>query len=114
MLPEKYAARRGCVEEVMRMRTACFARAPQRCTSRTYIPFLLMFHEVRPISKTRNQLTYITTSLILCRFFYTATKSDKLGDSCLDTFGVVDAVETLWVAEADAVRGSLLVTMPAP
>jgi len=40
----------------MRMITACFARAPQRCTSRTYMHFLLMFQEVRPISKTRNQL----------------------------------------------------------
>src|SRR5207244_3989980 len=36
--------------------TACFARVPQRCTSRTYMHFLLMFQEVRPISKTRNRL----------------------------------------------------------
>jgi hypothetical protein len=39
------------------MSTACCARAPQRCTSRTYMPFLLMFPEVRPIRKTRNQST---------------------------------------------------------
>lgn len=38
------------------MITACFARAPRRCMSRPYMHFLLMFHEVRQISKTRNQL----------------------------------------------------------
>jgi hypothetical protein len=38
------------------MSTACFARAPQRYLSRPYMHFLFMFHEVRPISKTRNQL----------------------------------------------------------
>jgi len=31
---EKYTARRGSVSEEMRMSTACFARALQRCTSR--------------------------------------------------------------------------------
>ena len=40
----------------MRMITACCARAPQRCTSPTYMHFLPMFQEVKPISKTRNQL----------------------------------------------------------
>ena len=40
----------------MRLITACFARVPQRWTSRIYIHFLLMFQEVRLISKTRNQL----------------------------------------------------------
>jgi hypothetical protein len=39
-----------------RMRTACFARAPQRCTSRLSKYFLLIFQEVTPLSKTRNQL----------------------------------------------------------
>jgi hypothetical protein len=39
------------------MITACCARAPYRCMSRTYMHCLLMFYEVRPISKTRNQLT---------------------------------------------------------
>src|SRR5712692_6363510 len=56
MPSEKHAARRGSVEDGMRMITACFARASQRCTSRTYMHFLLIFQEVRPISKTRNQL----------------------------------------------------------
>src|SRR3977135_172828 len=56
MPSEKCAARRGSVEDGMRMITACFARAPQRCTSRTYRHFLLVFHEVRSISKTCNQL----------------------------------------------------------
>src|SRR5215831_11172063 len=56
MPSEKYAARRGSVEDGMRMITACFARAPQRCTSRTYVHFLLMFQEVRLVRKTRNQL----------------------------------------------------------
>jgi len=41
----------------MRMITVCFARAPQRWTSRTYMHILLMFQEVRLISKTRNQFT---------------------------------------------------------
>jgi polyphosphate:AMP phosphotransferase len=40
----------------MRMRTACFARAPQRCTSRLSKHFFLTFQEVIPLSKTRNQL----------------------------------------------------------
>jgi hypothetical protein len=38
------------------MRTACFARAPQRCTSRPSKHFLLTFQEVTLLSKTRNQL----------------------------------------------------------
>src|SRR2546425_11777103 len=42
--------------DTMRMRTACFARAPQRCTSRLSTHFLLTFQEVTPLSKTRNQL----------------------------------------------------------
>jgi hypothetical protein len=42
----------------MRLLTACFARIPQRWTSRIYIHFLLMFQEVRLISKTRNQLLH--------------------------------------------------------
>src|SRR5262249_34373012 len=39
-----------------RRSTACFARAPQRCTSRLSKHFLLTFQEVIPLSKTRNQL----------------------------------------------------------
>jgi hypothetical protein len=42
--------------DAMRMSTACFARAPQRCTSRLSKHFLLTFQEVTPLSKTRNQL----------------------------------------------------------
>ena len=45
----------------MHMITACFARAPQRSTSRTYMHFLLIVQEVRPISKTRNQLNFFLT-----------------------------------------------------
>ena len=57
MVPsEKYAARRGSVEDEMRMITARFAHALQRYTSRTYMHCLLIFQEVMPISKTRNQL----------------------------------------------------------
>src|SRR4029434_3016918 len=41
----------------MRMRTACFARAPQRCTSRLSKLLLLTFQEITPLSKTRNQLS---------------------------------------------------------
>src|SRR5919206_3435653 len=43
----------------MRMRTACFARVPPRCTSRLSKHFLLTFQEVTPLSKTRNQLNDI-------------------------------------------------------
>ena len=50
----------------MRMITACFARALQRCTSRICMHFLLAFQEVMPISKTRNQL-YINTQLALAQ-----------------------------------------------
>ena len=42
--------------DAMRMRTACFARAPQRCTNYLIKHFLLTFQEVIPLSKTRNQL----------------------------------------------------------
>jgi len=38
------------------MITACFARAPQGCTSRIYMHFIIIFQKVRPIIKTRNQL----------------------------------------------------------
>jgi hypothetical protein len=40
----------------MRMSTACFARAPQRYTSRLSKHLLLTFQGVTPLSKTRNQL----------------------------------------------------------
>src|SRR6266849_1062564 len=40
----------------MRMSTACFAHALQRCTGRACMSFLLILQEVRPIGKTRNQL----------------------------------------------------------
>ena len=53
---EKSAAHRGSAMEEMRTITACFARVPRRCMSRPYMHLLLMFHEVRQISKTRNQL----------------------------------------------------------
>jgi hypothetical protein len=53
---EKYAARCGSMWDEMHMRTACFARAPQRCTSRLSKHFLLTFQEVTLLSKTRNQL----------------------------------------------------------
>src|SRR6266850_7592528 len=53
---EKYAARRGSVEDEMRMITARFAHALQRYTSRPYMHCLPIFQEVMPISKTRNQL----------------------------------------------------------
>jgi len=42
--------------EGLRTITACFAPVPRRCMSRPYMHFLLMFHEVRQISKTRNPL----------------------------------------------------------
>jgi hypothetical protein len=44
-----------------RMRTACFARAPQRCTSRLSERFFLTFQEVTALRKTRNQLRVILT-----------------------------------------------------
>src|SRR5215471_135641 len=56
---EKYAARRGSMEEGMRMITVCFARVSLRCTRRTYMPFLLIMQGIRPSSKTRNQLNMI-------------------------------------------------------
>jgi hypothetical protein len=66
MVPSaKYAARRGSVEARMRMLTACFARALQRWTSRICVRFLLTFQEVRPISKTRNQLVDIDGNNVL-------------------------------------------------
>ena len=44
------------MSDARRMRTACFARAPQRYTRRLIKHFLLIFQEVTPPSKTRNQL----------------------------------------------------------
>jgi hypothetical protein len=51
----------------MRMIITCFARVPQRCTSRLYMHFLLIFQELRPISKTRNQLFDINDWPLTCR-----------------------------------------------
>ena len=48
----------------MRMRTACFARAPQRCPNRLSKYFLLIFQEVTPLSKTRNQLTVTRYTIV--------------------------------------------------
>ena len=45
------------------MRPACFARAPQRCTSRLSKHFLLTFEEDTTLSKTRNQLYSSTDGL---------------------------------------------------
>src|SRR2546428_3132637 len=53
---ENYVARGGNMLDEMRMKTACFARALQRCTSRLSKHFSLTFQEVTPLSKTRNQL----------------------------------------------------------
>src|SRR4029453_3506194 len=63
ILSEKSAAHRGSAMEGMRTITACFARVPRRCMSRPYMHFLLMFHEVRQISKTHNQLCVKTPFL---------------------------------------------------
>src|SRR5215471_10663089 len=49
-------ARRGCEENGMRMITACFARALQKCTGRPYMGFLFIFQVVSPTDKTCNQL----------------------------------------------------------
>src|SRR5215831_12638544 len=59
MPSEKYAARRGSIEDDMYLITACFTRAYPRWTSRLYRDFSRIFQEVRPISKTRNQLLLI-------------------------------------------------------
>src|SRR5258706_6271522 len=59
------------------MITACFARAPQRGTSRIYMHFLLLFQEVRSISKTRNQLrVYRIRFCRKVRFWGKIQKSD--------------------------------------
>ena len=62
---EKYAARRGSVEDEMRMITARFAHALQRYTSRTYMHCLLIFQEVMPISKTRMNLAPSGRTLLI-------------------------------------------------
>src|SRR5713101_4987706 len=77
MPSEKCAARRASVEDGRRMVTACFARALQRGTSRTYMHFLLMFQEVRLISKTRNQL--IRTTRMKTRKMKTTSVSGTYG-----------------------------------
>src|SRR5712691_9657102 len=61
----------------MRMITACFARALQRCTSRICVHFLLTFPEVMPISKTRNQLSEKSHGFRLGRSCHTALDDIK-------------------------------------
>ena len=56
MPSEKYAARRGGVQDGLRVITAYFARALQRWTSRMDMHFLHTLQEVVPISETCNQL----------------------------------------------------------
>src|SRR6266852_3288596 len=99
MPSEKYAARRGSVEDGMRMITACFARAPQRCTSRTYMHFLLTFQEVMLISKTRNQLIISSP----CSLINTPQQAaGRLHSGAVSTcFG-----RTKWVAYAVSILGS--------
>jgi hypothetical protein len=41
----------------MRMITTCFARVLQRCTNRLQMDFLFIFQVIRPIGKTRNQVS---------------------------------------------------------
>jgi hypothetical protein len=65
----------------MRIITAYFAHAPQRCTSRTSMHFLLMFQEVRPISKTCNQLGPPATN---AGKFTVSTPFDTLGSSAFN------------------------------
>jgi hypothetical protein len=56
---EKDVAHRGSILDEIRMSTACFARAPQRYTSRPSKHLLLTFQGVTPLKKTRNQLYMI-------------------------------------------------------
>ena len=53
---EKYVARYGSKYDEMRMITASFVRMLQRCTGSLCMHFLLIFQEVRSMSKTCNQL----------------------------------------------------------
>jgi len=76
----------------MRMRTACFARAPQRCTSYLIKHFLLTFQEVIPLSKTRNQLKLKALAAIhptRARFCcpLVPTPLERLPALCLGFFG---------------------------
>src|SRR5215467_14387008 len=61
MPSEKYAARRGGVQDGLRVITACFARALQRWTSRMDMHFLHTLQEVVPLSETCNQLMVMIT-----------------------------------------------------
>ena len=74
----------------MRLITACCARVPQRWTSRIYIHFLLMFQEVRLISKTRNQL-----------------RENHMADSDPRTYKLVELVGTSPVRYAEATKNAI-------
>src|SRR2546427_2516692 len=63
---EKYVARCGSKYDEMCMITASFVRMLQRCTGSLCMHFLLIFQEVRSVSKTRNQL-YVRPA---CRGIY--------------------------------------------
>ena len=52
---ETCVARRGSTSDDMRMITAFFPRALQRETDPIRMRFLPILHEVKPMSKTRNQ-----------------------------------------------------------
>src|SRR5262249_805102 len=55
-------ARRGCGEDGRRMSTAWFVRTLQSCTGCLYMGFRFIFQVVRPIGKTRNQLSLLMVS----------------------------------------------------
>ena len=71
---EKYVARYGSKYDEMRMVTASFVRVLQRCTGSLCMHFLLIYHEVRSVSKTcseffirhkaRRLLPYVVAALV--------------------------------------------------
>src|SRR5262245_44770524 len=112
MLPEKDPARRGNVEDGMRMSPACCTRAPQRWTSRTYMPFLLMLPEVRPIRKTRNQLMRTSSQRLI-----QPNLTPKVIEGSQDAGGLSPALLTPVTCHSPAsvtLCGMALLLRPAP
>ena len=63
----------------MRTSTACFARAPQRCTNRLSKHLLLTFQEVTLLSKTRNQLMLFFENLIRALLMFKGLRAAMAG-----------------------------------
>src|SRR5215813_14831293 len=111
--------------DAMRMRTVCFARTPQRYTSRLSKHFLLTFQEVTPPNKTRNRLnTKCQPALTLVRrgwyvrprHLAQGIEADALGHDDVAAGATTPRSSSMpsssRLTHSSAVRGALSMTRP--